>query len=202
MADAGDVSSWVAAGIAALAAVVASWQTVQARGARRAAEVQADQARGSRLAAEKQAAAAEAQVAIMRAERDGRDAPTFAVSAVDVHPEEASYFAIRVSLTLERGRALDSVAVTASGERVNENALHRSTDPDIQGGWGSELVFEDVRQGKHLVFYMSADRGYVGSTVNIDLNCRERDGDRSWSCHYTCTIDEPPRSRSSKASFI
>ncbi|UKD50794.1 hypothetical protein L3Q65_00430 (plasmid) [Amycolatopsis sp. FU40] len=201
MADGGDITSWAAAGIAALAAGIAWWQTLQARGARRAAEEQAAEARGSRIAAEKQAEAAEEQVAIMRAERDGLDAPTFSVSAVNAHPEEANFFAIKVILAMEQGKALGSLAVKAAGERLHQNGLHYAAAVGVTSDWSDELLFEDVRQGREIIFYMSADDGYVGTSVNIDLECRERDGDRIWSSHYTRTIAEPPRKRGYRARF-
>lgn len=191
MIEAGDIATWAAAGVAVVSAGVAWRQTREARKSRVAAEKQADEAAKSRIAAEAQARAAEEQVALMRAERDVRDAPAFSVSAVDAHPDDTGYFAAKIVLTLEQGRALSSVAVTASGEYVG--GLHLPTNTIDGSGASAELTFDDVRPGREITFYAGANDGYVGTPIDIDVTCHERDGNRTWPCHYTCTIARRPQ---------
>jgi len=171
-----------------------------------AAEKQAVEAEKSRKAAEVQARAAEEQVALMRAERDDRDAPEFSVSAVDSFadgtssPGTTNYFAAKVELRMDRGPALHSVKVTASGDYIVQGGLHRFTDASGGVAGGIELTFDNIRPGSVLVFYASTEDGYMGSAIALDLTCRERDGEgRTWRCDYAATIarqHRPPRTRS------
>jgi hypothetical protein len=193
--DFGDLATWVSAGVAVGAAGFAWRQTGEARKARVAAEAQAVEAAKSREAAETQARAAEDQVALMRAERDERDGPEFFVSAIDAFPEVLSYSAAEVVLRMERGRALHSVTVTASGRYLVAGGLRRRRDGSATAA--GELTFDGVRPGSELVFDASTEQGYLGSKIDLDLTCRERDGDdgRTWHCPYARTIDQAPRPR-------
>ncbi|MEU4673919.1 hypothetical protein AB0F91_39690 [Amycolatopsis sp. NPDC023774] len=190
MADAGDIATWVAAGIAVVAAGFTGRQTREARKARIAAQDQATEAAKSRAAAEIQARAAEDQVALMREERDERDAPEFSVSAVDAFTVDTDYFAAKIVLRVERGQALRSLTVTASGDFVETSGLHRFTVGGVAAG--IVLTFDDVRRGRELLFYASTKDGYVGTTINLTVTCHERDGERTWQRHYACTIDQRP----------
>lgn len=216
MVDAGDLATWASAVVAIIAAgiawrqtrearksrVAAETQAVEAEKSRKAAETQAIEAEKSRKVAEVQARAAEEQVALMRAERDDRDAPEFSVSAIDSFAEGTNYvaFAAKVELRMDRGRALRSVTVTASGDYVVQSGLRRFGGLSGEDAAGIELTFDDIRPGSVLVFYASTEDGYVGSAIALDLTCRERDGeDRTWHRHYATTIaqrPQPPRSYS------
>lgn len=191
--------------VAAGASCFAWWQTREAGKARVAAQKQAVEAEKSRKAAEVQARAAEEQVALMRAERDDRDAPEFSVSAVDSFadgtssPETTSYFVAKVELRMDRGPALHSVKITASGDYIVQSGLHRFT----YASGGIELTFDDIRPGSVLIFYVSTEDGYVGSAIALDLTCRERDGeDRTWRRHYAATIVQRRRPPHIRSTFV
>ncbi|WP_432845590.1 hypothetical protein ACQPXB_32790 [Amycolatopsis sp. CA-161197] len=119
----------------------------------------------------------------MREERDERDAPEFSVSAVDAFTVDTEYFAAKLVLRMERGQALRSLTVTPSGDSV-------------------ELTFDDVRHGRELRFFVSTKDGYVGTTIDLELICHERAGDRTWQRHYACTIDQRPETPPAWATFV
>jgi hypothetical protein len=194
MVEPGDIATWAAAGVAVVAAGVAGWQTREARKSRIAAQTQATEAAKSRKAAETQARAAEEQVALMRADRDEREAPEFSVSAVDAFTDDTNSFAAKVVLRMERGRALRSLTITATGSYLDKNPLYRFTDASGGVAAGIQLTIDDVRNGREIVFYAQAKDGYVGSTIDLDLTCDDRDGERTWQRHHACTITpRPPR---------
>lgn len=193
MVEAGDIATWAAACVAVVAAGIAGWQTREARKSRIAAQTQATEAAKSREAAETQARAAEEQVALMRAERDARDAPEFTVSVIDAHPDEAAYFSAKIVLRMDRGQALRSLTVTAAGEYLEPNALHQFVNDTGSLAAGPELTFPDVRPGSETTFFAFTRQGYVGEPIALDLSCRERHGDRTWNRHYARTIDPRPQ---------
>jgi hypothetical protein len=193
VAEFGDIGTWAAAGIAVVAAGIAWWQTREARKSRIAAETQATEAAKSRAAAETQARSAEEQVALMRADRDERDAPEFTVSVIDAHPDEAGYFSAKIVLRMDRGQALQSLTVTTTGEYLEPNALHQFINDTGSLAAGPELTFPDVRPGSEITFYASAKKGYVGEPIALDLSCHERHGDRTWNRHYARIVDQRPQ---------
>jgi hypothetical protein len=111
------------------------------------------------------------------------------VSAVDAYPDDTTYFSAKIVLTLDQGRALSSVAVTASGKYIG--GLHLPTN--TIAGASAELTFDDVRPGREITFYAGADDGYVGTPIDIDVTCHDREGNRTWPCHYTRTIARRPQ---------
>lgn len=169
----GDVAAWVAAGIALVAMGVATWQAVEARRSRKAADAGAD-------AAKTQAEAAAAQVAIMRADRDDRSAPEFElVEAVDCH-QETGHFAARITLRMSSGPPLLSVRVAPHGEYIG-----RILDPTD--------TFSKARPGGQISFRVACDDGYVEAQGVVDLECTEEGGEnRTWTRGVGFTIASAP----------
>ncbi|MFF4601020.1 hypothetical protein [Amycolatopsis sp. NPDC001319] len=136
----------------------------------------------------------------MREERDERDAPEFSVSAVDAFTVDTEYFAAKLVLRMERGQALRSLTVTPSGDSVENSGLRQLTVGGVAAG--IELTFDDVRHGRELRFFVSTKDGYVGTTIDLELICHERAGDRTWQRHYACTIDQRPETPPAWATFV
>ncbi|MBN6040052.1 hypothetical protein [Amycolatopsis sp. 195334CR] len=173
--DPGDWAGWVAAGVASAAAGVACWQAREARLARQAAQTQACEAGKARRATEEQARVAGEQLDLLRADRDRRDAPEFAIVIEDSH-EQKGHFSIRVVIHLVTGPLLKDVTVAITGEYVSSTTL----------------TLSGLRTGSSETMCVACEDGYVGSVVDIDLISREQDGERTWRHHERLTIPEPP----------
>lgn len=166
-------------------------QAGEAKKARRVAENQA-------VSAKRQADAAAEQVKIMRAERDDRQAPALSVVAAVDSNQEVGFFSAKITLRLDSGPALSSVAVTTHGTYINGRPF---TDPLRRMGPDAEpepdpLTFTTIRPGRSLTFYVPCDDGYVDSQATVDLECVEEGGDqRTWRRGVTATIKRPPEAQ-------